>query len=337
MAMRTVDRAVDGRAAAPAERAETSAGDHLRPLHLGEFIGQTRQKERLSIALQASRERGVPVPHLLISGPPGLGKTSIAHIVATERGAQLTTVAAPALRQVVDLASVLACLQPNQVLFIDEIHRVPRAIEEVLYSAMEDFRLELLTDDRRPVAIPLPPFTLIGATTRPGMLGAPLRNRFGLHFAFEFYTPDELAQVASQAAGRIGVVLPDEAAAELARSARGTPRICNRLLTRVRDYAHVKRKRTIDVAVVRACLDLEGVDRIGLDGLDRRYLQTIVDRYEGGPVGLSTLAATMQEDVDTLLDIVEPYLLHIGFVTRTAQGRRATAAASRYLATAPRS
>jgi holliday junction DNA helicase RuvB len=299
----------------------------LRPRSLDEFIGQDLQRQRLSIALQAARERREPLEHLLLSGPPGLGKTTLAHIVSKEMGGNLVSTSGPALEKTADLMGMLTGLEAGDVFFIDEIHRMPRVIEEYLYPAMEDFKVDFVLD-KGPFAKAYPlavqPFTLVGATTRKGLLSSPLRERFGLNFELDFYTVADLTLIVRRSAGLLDVRLEIDAAEEIARRSRGTPRIANRLLRRVRDYAQVKHAGLVNQEVVDQALELEGVDRLGLDDLDRRYLRTLIVHYEGGPAGVGALAASMQQEVDTLEDVVEPYLLHDGFILRTPAGRRAT-------------
>jgi Holliday junction DNA helicase RuvB len=297
----------------------------LRPRTLDEFIGQDLQRRRLSIALEAARQRREPLEHLLLSGPPGLGKTTLAHIVAHEMGSQLITTSGPALERAADLMGMLTRLEHGDVFFIDEVHRLPRVIEEYVYPAMEDFTVDFVLDKgpyAQAVRIPIKPFTLIGATTRKGLLSSPLRERFGLNFELDFYTTADLTQIVRRSAGLLGVQLAHDAAEEIARRSRGTPRIANRLLRRVRDFAQVNHAARVDVGVVNEALDLEGVDALGLDDLDRRYLRTLVN--QGRPAGVAALAAAMQQEVDTLEDVVEPYLLYEGFILRTSTGRQPT-------------
>jgi holliday junction DNA helicase RuvB len=306
----------------------------LRPRSLAEFIGQEREKRKLAIAIQAAKRRGEPLDHLLLHGPPGLGKTTLSIIVSQEMGGNLISTSGPALEKTADLMGMLTNLEEGDVFFIDEIHRTPRVLEEYLYPAMEDFKVDFVLDKgpfAKAIPLPLKRFTLVGATTRAGLLSSPLRDRFGLYFHLDFYTADHLAQIVTRSAHLLEVPLESNAAAEIARRSRGTPRIANRLLRRVRDYAQVQGAEHVDMALVRASLELEGVDSQGLDELDRRYLETVVRRYDGGPVGVEALAATMQQEVDTLTDVVEPYLLHEGFIIRTSQGRRVTFKAYEHL------
>ena len=300
----------------------------LRPDRLGTFVGQGRLKERLAIAIGAAQERDEPLEHVLFHGPPGLGKTTLAHIIAEEMGGKLITTSGPALEKTADLMGILTNVQAGDVLFVDEIHRTPRTIEEYLYPAMEDFAVDFVLDKgpfAKAIRIPLKRFTLVGATTRAGLLASPLRDRFGLLFHLDFYTPAELEAIVLRSADLLGVELAPESAVEVARRSRGTPRIANRLLRRVRDYAQVKGHSTVSLEMARASLQLEGVDDEGLDELDRQVLTAIIKRYNGGPVGIEALAATLQEESDTLTDVVEPYLLQQGFLIRTQAGRRATA------------
>jgi Holliday junction DNA helicase RuvB len=307
----------------------------LRPQSLEEYnVGQDRIIAGLRIAISAAQSRGEPLEHLLFDGPPGLGKTTLAYIIAREMGAEMHRTSGPSLERAADLVGVLTNLRPGDVLFIDEIHRIPRPVEEYLYLAMEDFQLDFVVDRgpyAKTISLRLEPFTLIGATTRSGMLTAPLRERFGIFHHLDFYDEAQLKQIVLRAARILEIPLEDEGADELARRSRGTPRIVNRLLRRVRDYAQVVADGVITQVVAKRALDDMGVDARGLDHLDRKYMQTMIDYYSGGPVGLNALAATLSEDQDTLQDVVEPYLLKIGFVIRTARGRMATQAAYDHL------
>jgi Holliday junction DNA helicase RuvB len=306
----------------------------LRPPTLDEYVGQKKVVEKLSIALQAAKQRGEPLEHALFYGPPGLGKTTLAYIIANAMSAKITTTSGPALERTGDLMGILTNLSEGDILFIDEIHRLPANIEEFLYPAMEDFKVDFVVDKgmfAKTINIPLKKFTLLGATTRAGSLSAPLRNRFGLFYHLEFYVVEELLQIVLRSARILGVQVDNPGAIELARRARGTPRIANRLLRRVRDFAEVKAAGHITAEVARNALKLEGVDDEGLDDLDRDFLSTIIRTYNGGPVGVEALSATLNEEVDTLVDMVEPYLLQQGFISRTKAGRKANAAAYRHL------
>jgi Holliday junction DNA helicase RuvB len=290
-------------------------------------VGQGRLKERLAIAIGAAQERDEPLEHILFHGPPGLGKTTLAHIIADEMGGKLTTTSGPALEKMADLMGMLTKLEAGDVLFIDEIHRLPRVIEEYLYPAMEDFAVDFVLDKgpfAKAIRLPIKRFTLVGATTRAGLLASPLRDRFGLLFHLDFYSAAELEAIVRRSANLLGVELEPAAAAEVSRRSRGTPRVANRLLRRVRDYAQVKGQPKVSLELAQASLHLEGVDDEGLDELDRKVLSAIITRYGGGPVGIEALAATLQEETDTLTDVVEPFLLQQGFLIRTSTGRRAT-------------
>lgn len=317
----------DGRMVSPTaageddERLQTT----LRPRGLDEFIGQDLQRRRLSIALEAARQRNEPLDHLLLSGPPGLGKTTLAHIVANEMRGKLVTTSGPAVERAYDLMGMLTRLERGDVFFIDEIHRLPRVVEEYVYPAMEDFKVDFVIEKgpyAQAVALPVPPFTLVGATTRKGLLSSPLRERFGLNFELDFYDVADLTLIVRRSAGLLDVHLDEAAASEIARRSRGTPRIANRLLRRVRDYAQVHRVVDIQTNLVNDALELEGVDAAGLDDLDRRYLKTLINQERAA--GVSTLAAAMQQEPDTLEDVVEPYLLYEGFILRTSGGRLPT-------------
>jgi Holliday junction DNA helicase RuvB len=313
---------------------EESFNQTLRPPTLEEWVGQKKMVEKLSIALQAAKQRGDPLEHVLFYGPPGLGKTTLAYIIANAMGTKITTTSGPALERTGDLMGILTNLGAGDILFIDEIHRLPINIEEFLYPAMEDFKVDFVLDKgmyARTINVPLKKFTLAGATTRAGTLSAPLRNRFGLFFHLEFYDVDDLRQIVRRSARILETQVEDAGAAEIARRARGTPRIANRLLRRVRDFAEVKASGAITAAIAREALKLEGVDEMGLDDLDRNFLSTIIRLYNGGPVGVEALSATLNEEVDTLVDMVEPFLLQQGFISRTKSGRKANEPAYRHL------
>jgi holliday junction DNA helicase RuvB len=310
----------------------------LRPERLSEYIGQQPVVETLKIAIEAALKRAEPLDHVLFHGPPGLGKTTLAHIIASEMGGRLTVTSGPALEKGGDLIGILTHLEDADVLFIDEIHRTPKAVEEFLYPAMEDFAVDFVFDKgvhARSHRYQLRRFTLVGATTRVGLLSAPLRDRFGLFRSLDFYGQEELVRITRRSAALLGTRIEGDAAADLARRCRGTPRIVNRLLKRVRDYSQVRGDGTITPETVSVALLLEGVDERGLTPLDRRYLKTIIDFYGGGPVGIEAIAATLQEEADTLVDVVEPYLLKIGFIVRTSSGRKAAESAYRHLGCLP--
>jgi Holliday junction DNA helicase RuvB len=296
----------------------------LRPRRLDEFVGQERVKEQLAIALAAAKARAEALDHVLLVGPPGLGKTSLAYIVREELGVGIRCVAGPALERKGDMAAILTALERHDVLFVDEIHRLNRAIEEILYPALEDFRLDIVVGQgpaARTLTLDLPPFTLIGATTRTGLLTTPLRDRFGMTFRLEHYAPADLRTIVRRSARILDVAIDDEAADEIARRARGTPRIANRILKRVRDVAQVRHDGAITNAIAREALDLLEVDAEGLERVDRALLGAIATKFGGGPVGLSTLAVALGEEPDTIEDVYEPYLLQLGFLQRTPRGR----------------
>ena len=310
----------------------------LRPRTFDEYIGQSSVVESIGIAVSAARGRGEPVDHTLLHGPPGLGKTTMAHIIAREMGAALTHTSGPAVERPADVVGLLSNLKAGDVLFIDEIHRLSHSVEEYLYSAMEEFRVDFITGAgafAKTLNFPLERFTLIGATTRAGMLSAPLRDRFGLVYHVDYYTEDELAQVVLRSARILGIDIEGQASVEIARRSRGTPRVANRLLRRVRDYAQVRSEGTADMAAAEEALALEGVDELGLDRLDRLYLTILVHNYSGGPAGIEALAASVNEESQTLTDVVEPYLLKIGFIVRTPAGRRATPQGAGHIGAAP--
>jgi Holliday junction DNA helicase RuvB len=303
---------------------EDAAEASLRPQTLAEFVGQKTSRENLGIFIQAARGRGEALDHVLLHGPPGLGKTTLAQIVARELGVGFRATSGPVIQRAGDLAAILTNLQPRDVLFIDEIHRLAPAIEEILYPAMEDFQLDLIIGEgpaARSVRIDLAPFTLVAATTRAGLLATPLRDRFGIPLRLIFYTPEELQRIVSRGAEKLALALTADGAAEIARRSRGTPRIAGRLLRRVRDFAHVAGDTRVDRAIADAALQRLDVDRLGLDAMDRRYLRRIAEHHGGGPVGVETLAAALSEARDTLEDVIEPYLIQEGLILRTRSGR----------------
>jgi Holliday junction DNA helicase RuvB len=299
----------------------------LRPQRLSEYIGQKQVVETLDIAIQAAQKRGEPLDHILFHSPPGLGKTTLAHIIANEMGVHIVTSSGPAIEKGGDLISILTHLERGDVLFIDEVHRLPKVVEEFLYPAMEDFCIDFIFDKgahARSHRYRLERFTLVGATTRAGLLSAPLRERFGILRTLDFYSVEELCQVIKRSAAILGVPIDGSGTDEIAKRSRGTPRIANRLLKRVRDYADIRGQGKIDQKIADEALRLEGVDEIGLTGLDRRFLETVIRYYRGGPVGLEAIAATLQEETDTLVDMIEPFLLKIGYIARMQNGRKAT-------------
>jgi Holliday junction DNA helicase RuvB len=326
----TEDRLLNGSSAGDEAQFEAT----LRPRSLGEYVGQERLKANLSVFLEAARQRAEPLDHVLFYGPPGLGKTTLAHLIAREMGAPIRVTAGPSVERAGDLAAILTNLQEGEVLFIDEIHRLGRSLEEILYPAMEDRVLDLVIGSgpaARTVRLDLPPFTLVGATTRFGLLSPPLRDRFGIVQHLGYYDTPDLVAIAGRSAGILGIGLDAEGGEEIARRSRGTPRVVNRLLRRVRDFVQVDGGARISAAAAAAALERLEVDRFGLDEVDRRLLTTVLDKFGGGPVGLATLAAAVGEDRGTLEEIYEPYLMQIGFLDRTPRGRQTTRRAREHL------
>ncbi len=317
--------------AAPGEEREFAS---LRPGRFDDYVGQGMVVDNLRVTVQAALERREPLDHILLHGPPGLGKTTMAHVIAGEMNCEIVVTSGPALERAADLVGILTNLRPGTILFIDEIHRLPRIVEEYLYPGMEDFGIDFVIDPgphARSVRLELARFTVIGATTRAGLLTGPLRDRFGLSLHLEFYGVEDLARIVERSASILGIPLSPQASRAIAMRSRGTPRIANRLLRRIRDFAQVARRSLVDEGTSLEAMDLNGVDEAGLDPLDRRYLQAVIVQYNGGPVGVSAIAATLNEERDTLIDMVEPFLLAEGFLNRTSRGRVATAKACRHM------
>jgi Holliday junction DNA helicase RuvB len=317
-----------------AEEADGIVEISLRPSKIDEFVGQESLKENLKITLAAAKKRKEPLEHLLLSGPPGLGKTTLAHIVAHEMGAKILATSGPAIERPGDLIGILTNLEEGDILFVDEIHRLSKVVEEFIYPAMEDYKIDFVVDKgpyAKTIKFALKRFTLIGATTRQGLLSSPLRDRFGVSFHLDFYEAPELTRIIERSAKLLSIAIDKDASLELAKCSRGTPRIANKLLRRVRDYAQVKSHDRISEEIVRKALVGQGIDARGLDALDRKVLGVILDNYSGGPVGVESLAATLNEEVDTLVDVVEPFLLKSGYLKRTSRGREATVLARQHL------
>ncbi len=313
---------------------EAEMENSLRPVVLTEYVGQEKIKKSLNVYIEAAKKRGEALDHVLLYGPPGLGKTTLSHIIASELGVQIKVTSGPAIEHAADLASILTNLGKNDVLFIDEIHRLNRAVEEILYPAMEDFALDFIVGkgpSARSMRLKIQPFTLIGATTRAGMLTSPLRDRFGILARLEMYSSEELNKIVQRSAGILGVSIDDKASLEIASRSRGTPRIANRLLKRIRDFAEVKGSGVITLDITKDALNIMEIDELGLDFVDRRVLESIIDKFNGGPVGLDTLAASTGEEASTIEDVYEPYLLQLGFIARTPRGRVAMPNAYKHL------
>ncbi len=324
----------DNRITQPAERPDDRFDQALRPLSLQELIGQDQVKKNLDILIQAAKKRHEPLDHVLFYGPPGLGKTTLAHVLANEMGVNIKITSGPAIERTGDLAAILTNLRAGDILFIDEIHRLGKSVEEILYPAMEDYALDIVIGKgpaARSLRLKLPRFTVIGATTRLALIAAPLRARFGAVYRLDYYDEPAMQQIVKRAAKLLQVSAEDSGIVEIARRARGTPRVALRLLRRVRDFAQVRSNGEIDLKVARDAMDLLAVDALGLDDVDRRVLLTVITKYNGGPVGLATIAASISEESDTIMDVVEPYLLQLGFLDRTPQGRVATELAYQHL------
>ena len=324
--------------AAPASPKEEAIERALRPKLFDDYVGQTKAREQLEIFIGAAKKRSEALDHVLLFGPPGLGKTTLSHIIAHELGVNMRQTSGPVLEKPKDLAALLTNLEKNDVLFIDEIHRLSPVVEEILYPALEDYQIDIMIGEgpaARSIKLDLQPFTLVGATTRAGMLTNPLRDRFGIVARLEFYTPEELARIVKRSAGLLNVPTDDEGGFEIARRSRGTPRIANRLLRRVRDYADVKGKGVITLEIANKALAMLDVDPQGFDVMDRKFLEAIIHRFDGGPVGLDNIAASIGEEPGTIEDVIEPYLIQQGFLQRTPRGRMATLAAYRHLGVTP--